>query len=238
MTKAMLVSKDESVKTIALPFAGFYESIYINDVINIDDMLENEPAAEFINDSINYDKFENLVMLSYVEYLQSAINDYLPGVTLANHAPIVRKYAGGTVGVQCDINANLLPDLETIAAAFGDSSEFKQSLIDIASSRLTSYDGFSSFYSPNIAVLFDAPLVNWAGPYIECLFFAIVAAMAIDTGASNYAEGDYLRICYDWEINHFYSDHLNSTGGIELFIYDCLNIEDLAIVNAILEDSE
>lgn len=212
--KPMLAPAD-AVKTVALPFAGFYESIYTSDLDYLDDGgYITAAAAEYLTDEMNYSQYEAAFMARYVDFLTGAIGAHLGGVTFTDHAPYVEKYAGGTVGLNAKTDVSTWPTLAGICKAFDGIIDIKAACIEIASERLTSRDGFASFYDPDIKQIFNAPLVNWQWPYIEILLAAIVQGVALDDPhVYDLKDSDSAQqAAYALELHSFYTEFLCGRG--------------------------
>lgn len=213
--KPMLTPAD-AVKTVALPFAGFYESIYTSDLEHLDDGGEyiTAAAAEYLTDEMDYGHFEAAIMARYVDFLTGAIDAHIGGVTFTDHAPYVEKYAGGTIGMNAKTDVSTWPTLAGICKAFEGIIDIKAACIEIASERLTSCSGFASFYDPDIKQIFNAPLVNWQWPYIEILLAAIVQGVALDDPyVYDLKDSDTAQqAAYALELHSFYSEHLCGQG--------------------------
>ena len=239
--KPMLAPAD-AVKTVALPFAGFYGSIYTSDLDYLDDGGDiTAAAAEYLTDEMNYSQFEAAIMARYVDFLTGAIGAHLDGVTFTDHAPYVEKYAGGTVGLNAKTDVSTWPTLAGICEAFEGIIDIKAACIEIARERLTSRSGFASFYAPDIKQIFNAPLVNWQWPYIEILLAAIVQGVALDDPhVYDLKDSDTAqRAAYALEIHSFYSEHLCGRGDtMEALALNTLTEAQAAEYNALNEGDQ
>ena len=170
-----------TTKNITLPFAGLYHSHTGEGLTDaIEQMIESAEVSEGLADSIyalinkmlDNRQYNQLLAESYAGWLADQF-DYdlsLPIVfTDAKYHPMNMQNRGDDA--TADIDVSKLPSIDSLSSII--EVDIWQDFKDKARDRLTSYDGFISFYDPNVEPLKDALYANWNDPYIAILIEVI-----------------------------------------------------------------
>lgn len=199
---------------VETPFAGFYQSYYDSELEYADEIVGEEEAKR-IDEALDIQKFQNTIAEKYVEFLNDRIEDIYKVPNLLSEPTVHPMTLRNTEDdITALISVALIPSLEELQEMSSAVLDFKQQLIQIAKDKLTSRDGFISFYSPDIESLFDKPYTQWEFAYLTCLLGAMVATIGCDEGLHDHTLDEWQAAHYDLELNAFAQDYLQKTGGV------------------------
>lgn len=207
----------EQTKDIRIPFNGLYNS-YLGELLDIEleqcvhEMTDSDAEAvyDFIH-SLDLKKYHQALAKSYGSFVIDSLNNG-NGLSLEvsdfDYAPMNMQNRGDEL-LAC-VNVNTLPSV---------------SLADLqpyANDSLTSYDGFTSFYDPNLQALQGARLENWADVYITFII--------------EYLVNEYLASDIS-DIEYSFIDELRCNGGaIELLLSNISDEQASELNNLLYED--
>lgn len=210
----------ENSKVIAIPSMGLYNSYLdcqldsdIESYCNGNDAVETE-VNDFIY-SLDLRPYSDALAAGYCDMVAGLLNEQY-GLKLTATGAYYEGLNGQNVGDNfvCELGGvDTMPDFETLAAAVGLSADdlisaFKQKARD----NFTSYDGFISFYDPDISPLLDAPFSRWASPYFEAFIAVLCAHLDDITGA--------------YELEQLYIERLDQQGGALELLFSVLSDTD------------
>lgn len=196
------------------PFAGFYQSFYDSELEYAHEVLGDE-EAEVMIDKLDASKFNKTISGLYIDFLNEKLEELFKVPALLSepaYHPMTPQNRGDDVSAVLAVS--ILPTLDELEALSDSSINFKELLIQIAKDKLTSHDGFSSFYSPEIAPYFDKPYDQWGFAYLTCLLFGMVAALGYEEGVNEHDIESWAAAQYDLELNCFAQEYLAKTGGV------------------------
>lgn len=237
-------------KRITLPFGGFYESVYDADIDYLEDDL-GKAAMAYIDGNLDYAKYHQHIAEAYAKWLIADLNEQLATVMQVN--PFARTYKTVTMpeaqevtvhpmdgrnqgdDISALLNIEDMPTLATICHAFADIMDIKDAMQTIAKDRLTTRDGFMSFYSPRIELFFDTPLTQWEAPYVEILIQAMTWAVAYNTIHDVSDTTDWKTALYRYELWGFHQTAFQSSGGSEAVMWEVLTQEQADELNKLIE---
>ncbi len=193
---------------ITLPFQGFYESLWSSGIDDeetsfVESYLEDNPSADSskISEAIwrcaNYKKAYLEVTKAYVHAFQDWINAECETDITFEFDELVspKEYNFTTDRIFCKISYVDVLKLVGLASLGG--------IADKAKELFTSYDGFSSFYDPDVDTWDD--VATWDHNQLGCLLLALVESIGED----------------DWEFN-LYSELSDGETFYSAF-YNCVD---------------
>lgn len=192
-------------KQISLPFNGLYNS-YLGELLDMELEYYSEQANDYIYTFLDLKKYHKALVVGYANHLIDSLNDYNGTrikISNINYEPMNMQNRGDALW--CDIDVTTLPIIPLA------------DLQPYASASLTSYDGFSSFYDPNLQHLSGARLENWNDVYITF----IIEYLANDIGGAH-------------DIEYAYIDQLSANGGAIELLMNNISDEQAAKLNALL----
>lgn len=250
-TAAQQIQAERSMfKRLTLPFGGFYESVYDADIDYLEDDL-GKAAMSYIDDNLDYTKYHQYIAEAYAINLVADLNKQLGTISQLNpftrerrdvsmpdaHEvgvhPMDGRNQGDDISALFDISK--MPTLADISLAFSDIIDIKDAMQTIAKDRLTSRDGFMSFYSPDIARLYGVPLTEWEEPYIEILIQAMVWAVAYDNIHDVSETTDWKTAIYSYELWGFHQTEFQSSGGSEDAMWSVLTQAQADELNKLID---
>lgn len=200
------------IKQISMPFNGLYNS-YLGELLNDElDTATDEHCLDTGTAAFNYvysldlKKYHQALTAGYASHLVEMINDY-HGLSIkinnADYEPMNGQNRGDALW--CDVDVATLPGIPLAE------------LQPYASASLTSYDGFISFYDPDLQHLAGAKLDNWNDVYITF----IIEYLANDIGGAH-------------DIEQSYIDELSASGGAIELLMNNITSEQCDQLNALL----
>ena len=211
--KPHLVAANQT-KDIRIPFNGLYHS-YLGDELDIEleqctyEMTDSDAEAvyDFVY-SLDLKKYNKALAEGYGSFVIDSLNDG-NGLSLEvsdiDYVPINGQIRGDEL-LAC-VNVNTLPSIPLAE------------LQPYATDSLTSYDGFSSFYDPNMQNLEGARLENWQDVYITFII--------------EYLVNEYLATDIS-DIEYTYIDELRCNGGAIELLMNNITSEQCEQLNALL----
>lgn len=230
LNKRPQIVKNETVKSISLPFTGFYNSHIDYDLnealedharFNLEDESREEEFLDFV-DGIGgdaYKLFNEKVSKELAEFISDKLNEEF-GTTLkfeqVEYHPMTLQNTGDNISA--NIKVENLPTVEAISEYLGFTEEelFEQ-LQMLSDSKLKSCSGFISFYEHDLEALKGVTVADWNSPYVELL---------IDFMVEDFF-GDFVGVetSYAEECSSMYG------GMLEIFL-GCLTEEELDKFNS------
>lgn len=204
--KSHLVAASQT-KQISLPFNGLYNS-YLGELLDIELEYHGEQAGDYAYTFLDLEKYHQALAKGYAQHLIDMINEY-HGLSIKisniNYEPMNMQNRGDAL-LAC-VNVNTLPIIPLA------------DLQPYANDSLTSYDGFSSFYNPDLQHLEGARLENWNDIYITFII--------------EYLVNEYLASDIS-DIEQAYIDDLSSNGGAIELLMNNITAEQCEQLNALL----
>ena len=195
-------------KQISLPFNGLYHS-FLGELLSDELEYYSEEASDYIYD-LDLKQYHKALTEGYAYHLIDAINDHHElSIKISNidYEPMNGQNRGDALW--CDIDVTTLPVIPLA------------DLQPYATDSLTSHDGFSSFYDPNLQHLEGAKLENWNDVYITF----IIEYLVNDIGGAH-------------DIEKAYIDELSCEGGAIELLLNSITDEQASELNDLLYGSE
>lgn len=205
--KQHLVAANQ-IKQISMPFNGLYHS-YLGELLDIELEEYSEQANDYVY-SLDLKKYHKALTDGYAHHLVEMINEYHGSsikISNVDYEPMNGQNRGDSLW--CDVDVTTLPVIPLAE------------LQPYANDSLTSYDGFSSFYDPNLQHLAGARLENWQDVYITF----IIEYLANDIGGAH-------------DIEQSYIDELRCNGGAIELLLNSITDEQCDQLNALLYKDE
>ena len=214
-------------KDITLPSHGLYNSFIGTE---LDNALENYTynsdkqfeLSEWLNTSDAFHlaslKVNNRMTLEYGAFFIDWLNEQY-GCNIKAHdieyVPMNGRNQGDTLHAMIDTDS--LPTLDTLAH---DIDGLYDKLKALAIERLSSYDGFISFYDSDITPLLRQPYTVWGDAYVMVL----IELMLNDTNCDvSHIELDYL-------------ESINGCGGSIEYLFDALDQHNCDLLNSLISE--
>lgn len=198
---------------INIPFPGFYDSVLSSE---LDSQLEShcryqceesgdecefpehmrlteDELSGIISDNSEYSAQCSAMAKDYVNAFESVVREYLPfPLKLYYEAMTSPKYYNfETDRVFCDISEYSLRRLAAISR-----NDSHKTLAKVIKARFTSCDGFSSFYSNDLADWLEKPLADWDHNECGTLLIACLMIGGLSEDRSELTWEVYERMMY------------------------------------------
>lgn len=194
-------------KQISMPFNGLYNS-YLGELLDIELESYSDQANDYVYTFLDLRKYHKALAHGYALFIIDSLNDYNGSsikINNINYEPMNGQNTGDNLW--CDIDVATLPAIPIT------------DLQPYASASLTSYDGFISFYDPNLQHLSGASLENWNDVYITFII--------------EYLVSEYLATDIS-DIEQAYIDQLSANGGAIELLMNNITSEQCEQLNTLL----